>query len=75
VKLRAGVLVKVEKPGQEPRADRPDDRVCERSCWRRENRIAGGSRSRPNATIVLDRDEVIRAADQAGLFLVGTGRS
>jgi hypothetical protein len=28
-----------------------------------------------NATIVLDRDEVIRAADRAGLFLVGVGRS
>jgi hypothetical protein len=28
-----------------------------------------------NATIVLDRDEVVCAADSAGLFLVGVGRS
>jgi DUF1009 family protein len=28
-----------------------------------------------NATIVLDRDDVIRAADEAGLFLVGVGGS
>jgi DUF1009 family protein len=27
-----------------------------------------------HATIVLDREEVVRAADQAGLFLVGLGR-
>jgi hypothetical protein len=28
-----------------------------------------------NATIVLDRDEAIGAADNAGLFLVGVGGS
>jgi len=28
-----------------------------------------------NATIVLDRDEITRAADAAGIFVVGIGRS
>jgi hypothetical protein len=68
-----GVLVKVEKPGQEPRADRP-------TIGLRTVRLAAESGLRgiaveANATIVLDRDEVVCAADSAGLFLVGVGRS
>src|SRR5215469_13056487 len=67
-----GVLVKVEKPGQEPRADRPTIglRTVTLSA---ETRLAGVA-VEANATIVIDRDEVVRAADLAGLFLVGLGR-
>src|SRR5689334_11197900 len=68
-----GVLVKVEKPGQEPRADRP-------TIGLRTVRLAAetglrGIAVEANATIVLDRDGVVRVADRAGLFLVGIGRS
>jgi hypothetical protein len=68
-----GVLVKVEKPGQERRADRP-------TIGLRTVLLAGetglrGIAVEANATIVLDRDEVIRAADRTGLFLVGVGGS
>ena len=68
-----GVLVKVEKPGQEPRADRPTIglRTVQLAAETGLRGIAVGA----NATIVLDRDEVIGAADDAGLFLVGVGGS
>src|SRR5215468_4818821 len=64
-----GVLVKVEKPGQEPRVDRPT--IGPRTIvLAAETRLAGVA-VEAIATIVIDRDEVIRAADQAGLFVVG----
>ena len=64
-----GVLVKVEKPGQERRADRPT--IGPRTvALAAETRLLGIA-VEANATIVIDRDEVIRAADQAGLFVVG----
>ncbi|HEX3416567.1 MAG TPA: LpxI family protein, partial [Stellaceae bacterium] len=68
-----GVLVKVEKPGQEPRADRPT--IGLRTVLLAAETGLRGIAVEANATIVLDRDEVIRAADRAGLFLVGVGRS
>jgi hypothetical protein len=68
-----GVLVKIEKPGQEPRADRPTIGV--RTVLLAAQTGLRGIAVEANATIVLDRDEVIRAADRAGLFLVGVGRS
>ena len=64
-----GVLVKVEKPGQERRADRPTigpDTVAVAAA----NGLAGIA-AEAGATLVVDRDEVIRAADAAGLFVVG----
>ena len=68
-----GVLVKVEKPGQERRADRPT--IGPRTVMlAAETRLAGVA-VEANATIVIDRDEVIRAADQAGLFVVGIQHS
>jgi UDP-2,3-diacylglucosamine hydrolase len=68
-----GVLVKVEKPGQERRADRPT--VGPRTVALAAEAGLRGIAVEANATIVLDREEVVRAADRAGLFLVGIGRS
>jgi DUF1009 family protein len=68
-----GVIVKVEKPGQERRVDRPT--IGLRTV---ELAIATGLRGiavEANATIVLDRAEVVRGVDRAGLFLVAVGRS
>lgn len=64
-----GVLVKLAKPGQESRADRPTIgpqtvAVAAASGLR-------GIAAEAGATLMLDRDEVIRAADAAGLFVVG----
>jgi DUF1009 family protein len=64
-----GVLVKVEKPGQERRADRPT--IGPRTVVLAAETGLLGIAVEANATIVIDRDEVIRAADQAGLFVVG----
>jgi len=67
-----GVLVKVEKPGQEPRADRPT--IGLRTVALSAETGLRGIAVEAHATIVLDREEVVRAADLAGLFLVGLGR-
>jgi len=64
-----GVLVKVEKPGQEPRADRPT--IGLRTVLLAAETGLRGIAVEANATIVLNCDEVIRAADRAELFLVG----
>jgi DUF1009 family protein len=66
------VLVKLEKPGQERRADRPTIGPATVA-------IAAASGLRGIAvealtTIVLDREEVRAAADGAGLFVYGLGR-
>lgn len=68
-----GVLVKVEKPGQERRADRPTigPRTIELAAATGLRGIAIEARS----TIVLDRDTVVQTADRAGLFVIGIGRS
>ena len=68
-----GVLVKVEKPGQERRADRPT--IGPRTIALAAETGLLGIAVEANATIVIDRDEVIRAADQAGLFVVGIQHS
>jgi len=68
-----GVLVKVEKPAQERRADRPT--IGLRTVLLAAETGLRGIAIEANATIVLDREEVIRAADRAGLFVVGVGRS
>ncbi len=64
-----GVLVKVEKPGQERRADRPT--IGPRTVVLAAETGLVGIAVEADATIVIDRDEVIRAADRAGLFVVG----
>jgi DUF1009 family protein len=67
-----GVLVKAEKPGQDRRADRPTigPRTVAFAAAAGLRGIAGEA----GATLVLDRDEVARAADVAGLFVVGVAR-
>ena len=68
-----GVLVKVEKPGQERRADRPT--IGPRTVGLAAETGLRGIAIEAYSTIVLDRDEVVEAADRAGLFVVGIGRS
>jgi DUF1009 family protein len=67
-----GVLVKVEKPGQERRADRPT--IGLRTVSLAAEAGLQGIAVEAHSTIVLDRDEVVRAADRAGLFVIGVGR-
>jgi UDP-2,3-diacylglucosamine hydrolase len=64
-----GVLVKLEKPGQERRVDRPT--IGPRTVMLAAEAGLRGIAVAAEATIVLDRDEVIRTADARGLFIVG----
>jgi DUF1009 family protein len=64
-----GVLVKLEKPGQERRVDRPT--IGPRTIALAAAAGLCGIAVAAEATIVLDRDRVIRAADDSGLFIVG----
>jgi DUF1009 family protein len=68
-----GVLVKVEKPGQEPRADRPT--IGPRTVTRAAAAGLRGIAIEAGATIVLDREEVAAAADRAGLFVVAVPKA
>jgi UDP-2,3-diacylglucosamine hydrolase len=70
---RGGVLVKIEKPGQERRADQPT--IGLRTIELATETGLQGIAFEADVTIVLDRQEVIRAADWAGLFVVGIRRS
>src|SRR5712691_9526075 len=67
-----GVLVKAEKPGQERRADRPT--IGPQTVILAGTSGLRGIAGEAGATLVLDRDEVIRLADAAGLFVVGIRR-
>ena len=67
------VLVKVGKPGQERRADRPT--IGPRTVALAAEAGLAGIAVEAGATIILDRDEVISAADPAGLFVVGVRHS
>jgi UDP-2,3-diacylglucosamine hydrolase len=64
-----GVLVKVEKPGQEKRVDRPT--VGPQTIRLAAEAGLQGVAIEAGTTLLLDRAEVIRAADTAGLFVVG----
>ena len=68
-----GVLVKAEKPGQERRADRPV--IGPQTVLLAAESGLRGIAAEAGATLVLDRDEVIRLADSTGLFVVGIGPS
>jgi DUF1009 family protein len=68
-----GVLVKAEKPGQERRADRPA--IGPQTVLLAAESGLRGIAAEAGATLVLDRDEVIRLADSTGLFVVGIGPS
>ncbi len=64
-----GVLVKVKKPGQEHRVDLPTIGLATVEAAAR----AGlrGIAVEAGGALVLERDELIAAADKAGLFVVG----
>ncbi|HJU20173.1 MAG TPA: UDP-2,3-diacylglucosamine diphosphatase LpxI [Stellaceae bacterium] len=64
-----GVLVKCEKPGQERRVDRPA--IGPLTLALAAEAGLRGIAVEAAATIVLDREAVIRAADESGLFVVG----
>jgi len=64
-----GVLVKVQKPGQEARIDRPT--IGPRTVSLAAEAGLRGIAAEAGAVLLIDRDEVIRAADEAGLFVVG----
>src|SRR5437588_609954 len=64
-----GVLVKTEKPGQEKRADRPT--IGPQTVVLAAESGLSGIAAEAGATIVLDRAEVMRRADTAGLFVFG----
>jgi DUF1009 family protein len=64
-----GVLVKAEKPGQESRADRPT--IGPKTVRLAAESGLAGIAAQAGATLVVDRDEVVRLADAAGLFVVG----
>jgi hypothetical protein len=64
-----GVLVKIAKPGQERRADRPV--IGPRTVVLAAGAGLRGIAVEAGAAIVIDRDEVAAAADRAGLFVVG----
>jgi DUF1009 family protein len=64
-----GVLVKLAKPGQEARVDRPT--IGPLTVTLAAEAGLRGIAAEEGATLLLDRDEVIRAADRAGLFVVG----
>ena len=70
---RGGVLVKIAKPGQERRVDLPSvgvDTV-------RQAAAAGlaGIALEAGGSLVIDYDDVVRAADEAGLFVTGVAAS
>jgi DUF1009 family protein len=68
-----GVLVKIEKPGQEKRADRPT--IGPRTVALAAAARLCGIAVEAGTTIVLDRDRVAAAADRAALFVVGMPRA
>lgn len=66
---RRGVLVKVPKEGQERRIDLPT--IGPRTVELADRAGLAGIAIAAGAALILDRDEVIAAADRAGLFLLG----
>lgn len=64
-----GVLVKVQKPGQETRIDRPT--IGPETVRLAAEAGLQGIAAEAGASLLIDRDAVIRAADAAGLFVVG----
>lgn len=66
---KGGVLVKVGKPGQERRADLPTIGVATI-----ENAAMAGLSGiaiEAGSSLVVDKDAVVRAADAAGIFVIG----
>lgn len=66
---RRGVFVKMSKPGQERRIDLPT--VGVETVQRCERAGLAGLAVEAGGALVLDRDGMIRAADAAGMFILG----
>lgn len=66
---RGGVLVKIAKPGQEHRVDLPT--VGPGTITRAISAGLRGVALEAHRSLIIDRSAVIRAADEAGLFVVG----
>lgn len=66
---RRGVLAKVCKPGQERRVDLPT--LGPGTVRRAAEAGLAGIAAEAGLTLLLDRDEVRKLADQLGLFIVG----
>ena len=64
-----GVLVKVSKPDQESRADLPT--IGETTVMTASDAGLSGIAVEAGGTLVLDRAAVVKAADAAGLFVMG----
>jgi DUF1009 family protein len=64
-----GVLVKAAKPGQEQRVDRPT--IGSQTVVLAMEAGLQGIAAEADMTLVVDRAEIIRIADLAGLFVVG----
>lgn len=67
--LRGGVLVKRPKPGQERRVDLPT--IGPETIERAETAGLKGVAVEAGGALVIDRDETVRRADAAGLFVYG----
>ncbi|MEE8393426.1 MAG: UDP-2,3-diacylglucosamine diphosphatase LpxI [Rhodospirillales bacterium] len=66
---RGGVLVKISKPGQEVRADLPTVGTSTIEAAAAAN--IGGVAVEAGGALVMDMAEVVKAADMAGLFVIG----
>jgi DUF1009 family protein len=66
---RGGVLVKIAKPGQEHRVDLPT--IGPGTITRAISAGLRGIALEAHRSLIIDRAAVIRAADEAGLFVVG----
>jgi hypothetical protein len=64
-----GVLIKIEKPGQERRADRPV--IGPQTVAVAAEAGLRGIAAEAGAVLILDREAVAKAADAAGIFVVG----
>jgi hypothetical protein len=64
-----GVLVKIEKPGQERRVDRPV--IGPQTVAGAAAAGLRGIAAEAGAVLILDREAVAKAADAAGIFVVG----
>jgi DUF1009 family protein len=66
---RGGVLVKIAKPGQERRVDLPT--IGPGTVQRAAAGGLAGIALEAGRSLIIDRTAVVRAADEAGLFVVG----
>ena len=66
---RSGVLVKVSKPGQEKRADLPA--IGATTVEAAASAGLRGIAVQAGSALVIGYDDVVKAADQCGLFVIG----